>query len=336
MSTMDDPEISGRSSSEIISIRASAKSESRKRQLSRASPSQGTVLASTREKSSGGPHTLQGKARSKHNALKHGVFSSVLLLKGESKDAFDSVLNGLHDHFQPVGVLEDVLVEKLATLIWRQRRVLVSESAEIQRPRESLESSEEEEHPQRITIILGGSYQEPPSFLDDINDPTSVERGVRILEQLRDSVKRDGHCPKRLEDILKRLLVDSGAKVSHLGWPEANGLWSSKPELEEGESENSGSSIPENLREVSKSLVEKKLAQFRALQEQHDLTERNRKENERLRQQVPDNPSAERLLRYETSLERSFDRTLSQLERIQRMRKGQNIPPPIKLDVTTS
>jgi hypothetical protein len=36
----------------------------------------------------------------------------------------------------------------------------------------------------------------------------------------------------------------------------------------------------------------------------------------------PDAPAFDRLLRYEASLERSFDRTLGQLERLQRMRLG--------------
>ena len=41
------------------------------------------------------------------------------------------------------------------------------------------------------------------------------------------------------------------------------------------------------------------------------------------------------LLRYESQLERAFDRTLTQLERLQRMRLGESIPPPIKLDITS-
>ena len=43
----------------------------------------------------------------------------------------------------------------------------------------------------------------------------------------------------------------------------------------------------------------------------------------------------EHLLRYEASIERAFDRTLSQIERAQRMRLGQPILPPIKLDVSS-
>lgn len=46
--------------------------------------------------------------------------------------------------------------------------------------------------------------------------------------------------------------------------------------------------------------------------------------------------SSDRLLRYETHLSREFDRTLAQLERLQRIRLGQPVPPPINLNVTTA
>ncbi len=45
--------------------------------------------------------------------------------------------------------------------------------------------------------------------------------------------------------------------------------------------------------------------------------------------------SPELLLRYEGGIERQFDRTLTQLERVQRMRLGQPVPPPVKLEVST-
>ncbi|MFY9584304.1 MAG: hypothetical protein WAR21_07430 [Candidatus Acidiferrales bacterium] len=44
--------------------------------------------------------------------------------------------------------------------------------------------------------------------------------------------------------------------------------------------------------------------------------------------------SPELLLRYETSLERQFDRILTQLERLQRMRLGQPVPPPVKVELS--
>ena len=52
---------------------------------------------------------------------------------------------------------------------------------------------------------------------------------------------------------------------------------------------------------------------------------------ETLRQHVPLTPQFDHLVRYETSLERSFDRTLSQLERLQRMRLDQPVLPKLEV-----
>src|SRR6266849_6201956 len=80
-----------------------------------------------------GPRTGQGKARSRRNALKHGVFAKQVVLPDESDAEFHALLDGLRNDFQPEGTVEDVLVEKLAALFWRNRRLVIAESAEIQR-----------------------------------------------------------------------------------------------------------------------------------------------------------------------------------------------------------
>jgi hypothetical protein len=50
---------------------------------------------------------------------------------------------------------------------------------------------------------------------------------------------------------------------------------------------------------------------------------------------IPSQEVADRLLRYEAHLSREFDRTLSQLEHLQRKRMGQPVPSPIKLDISS-
>jgi hypothetical protein len=164
-----------------------------------------------------GPRTPTGKDRSKHNALKHGIFSKIVLLKGEPRSDFDSLLSGLRDDLRPEGMLEKTLVEKLVSLIWRQRRLLMAEGAEIRMSAEFF-------------------------HINDLTDPdTQFETRERIAEK------------KKLNAIARNV---------------PNGL--------------------------------------------------------------------DRLLRYEASLERTFDRTLSQLERLQRIRLGQPVPPSINLNVTTA
>ena len=52
---------------------------------------------------------------------------------------------------------------------------------------------------------------------------------------------------------------------------------------------------------------------------------------EALRQHVSLTPHFDHVLRYEANLERSFDRTLTQLEHLQRMRLGQPVPPKVEV-----
>jgi hypothetical protein len=85
----------------------------------------------TSSRNATGPRTPQGKQRSKYNALKHGLFSKVALLKGESIAGYNSLLEGLRQDFEPHGKLENVLVEYLAVLLWRKSRFLQAEHAEV-------------------------------------------------------------------------------------------------------------------------------------------------------------------------------------------------------------
>src|SRR5229473_8434294 len=80
-----------------------------------------------------GPRTPQGKERSKFNARKHGLFSKAVFLQDESRTEYYALLDGLMENFQPQGKLEIVLVENLATLLWRKRRLLQVETAEIEK-----------------------------------------------------------------------------------------------------------------------------------------------------------------------------------------------------------
>jgi hypothetical protein len=70
-------------------------------------------------------------------------------------------------------------------------------------------------------------------------------------------------------------------------------------------------------------------------QEERARIESSRMKVESLSRSVPDAPQSERLIRYETTLEKAFDRTLNQLERLQRIRKGQSLPPTPNVNVST-
>ena len=67
------------------------------------------------------------------NAMKHGVLSRLTALAHENHDEFDDLLAALLDEHKPMAMTERHLVEELAAIIWRKRRVLLAEGAAINR-----------------------------------------------------------------------------------------------------------------------------------------------------------------------------------------------------------
>jgi hypothetical protein len=65
------------------------------------------------------------------NALKHGILSRYTVLSHESHADYESLVNSLMDEHLPAGATEHHLIEDLASVIWRKRRVLQAEGATI-------------------------------------------------------------------------------------------------------------------------------------------------------------------------------------------------------------
>lgn len=101
--------------------------DSKEQELDQRPPTYIEEISSAPMEKHGGPRTQRGKNHSKHNAMKHGLFSSVALLKGEPRAEFDLLISDLQSELQPEGTLEILLVDKLAVLFWRCRRLMVAE-----------------------------------------------------------------------------------------------------------------------------------------------------------------------------------------------------------------
>mgnify|MGYP000937871221 CR=1 FL=1 len=86
----------------------------------------------------GGPRTKAGKATSSKNATKHGLTAKTLVLpKFESAEEFEKHRLGIIAALAPTGALEAELVERVASITWRMRRVAVAETAAVALAQES-------------------------------------------------------------------------------------------------------------------------------------------------------------------------------------------------------
>lgn len=69
-----------------------------------------------------GPATANGKAISRCNSLRHGLRANPASGVIESTEAFNALLDQLHDEMQPVGIIEQQAVHQIAVSVWRLQR----------------------------------------------------------------------------------------------------------------------------------------------------------------------------------------------------------------------
>ena len=77
-----------------------------------------------------GPKTPEGKARSKMNALLHGVFCQEVLLMKEDANLLKDLRREFIRDLKPQRMIELQLVDKIVDCCWKQRRLRVSEATE--------------------------------------------------------------------------------------------------------------------------------------------------------------------------------------------------------------
>ena len=274
-----------------------------------------------------------GKKISRSNALKHGIFSSVILLEGESRAQYETLLRGFREYFRPEGTPEEVLVEKLATLVWRHRRLVMAERAEIRQgvrflnwDQENQQRRDADQIPSYLVVLEGG-------LIRRIENPHVLKRCLELLAELRQGIQEEGFDPERDTHILTKIYgLDGDSWRETLLATYQN--WFSTAQAAEEEREREGYASPGECKEIVLREIATEIHRLENYHRRRSAIESDRTQLEALRRNVPESPRLDRLLRYEASLERAFDRTLGQLERLQRMRQGQPIPPPVKVELS--
>ena len=143
------------------------------------------------------------KDRSK-NALKHGAFSRELILPGESRKDYERLLAELEAEYSPSGPSETYLVNHLASLLWRERRLQVYRQAMLEQRVRTIESNNAARHrrgalkllaPQlaaattakEVEAILASRYFTPAAITSDVPQPPPDQEanwGPAIAEHL--------------------------------------------------------------------------------------------------------------------------------------------------------
>jgi hypothetical protein len=206
-------------------------------------------------------------------------------------------------------------VEKLAALAWRQRRLLLAERAEIQENKEA----------ETIIGVLG------PGLIRKIQNPNVLERCLELLAELRKQVEKDSYTEYYNPILAKIYGIDDKEKDSRGNLYDPYREWVCTSTSSGEEQGRGGHAAPNQCRLKVLYEIDQESGRLRRYQQVRASLETTGTPPEVLRHNVPDAPTLDRLLRYEASLDRSFDRTLGQLERLQRMRLGQPVLPKLEV-----
>jgi hypothetical protein len=290
-------------------------------------PSPKQIAANRRNaKKSTGPKTPQGRAVSKMNALKHGILSKEAVVRGRCIKEDDRELAALHqrlwEDLQPVGLLEEMLVDDIVTARWRRRRALKAEAGEIALNVDKGQWDRKFQNP-----LVDRQHWETHG--DPVYDMGNSYLGSFIIEnklkQVRNAVEQEGE------------LTEATVQFS-LFHGDANMLSDDLGKLRSRFQQNPEGLEPAALRARQKAEVLAYIDEKLNFISWHKPEcEQNEEKQEEARQAAAVLPSIEvldKIMRYETKLERQWHRAMNQLERLQRRRLGEAVSPPVAMVVS--
>jgi hypothetical protein len=283
-----------------------------------------------------GPKTLEGKRNSSRNALKHGLFAAevVNVAQGESPERFRRLLQDLWNEYEPVGRTEGILVEKIATYLWRQARILRTEKGESfvemnAFAREHISSNLQQFNSASVGWIImrlnRNMKGDPKTPLASLTEQMTIEllrrtsRGIDFLVGKLREVKVDVEKNGSLTFATRRLLMD----CLGIDWPD---------ELPEKIRE--GQSLDENELKTFLEILDHEIVSLGVLQGYNASIEGRELEAEMQRHNLPSEARTNKLTRYETHLDRLLYRAMAQLDRLQMRRRGENGPPEVRVRLT--
>jgi hypothetical protein len=249
-------------------------------------------------------------AVARFNALRHGVLSQHTVLPWEDGDEYRALLEALVAEHRPQGPTEEHLVEELAGIIWRKRRLRLAESAAHHR---ALMRATKPDHETAEAALIHVDYSEI--------DEDAVAEAITATDEQTIAGLADLESVSNMTEAALRLLNgrSPNAYTRALAKLHENTRESWEEQLARGpddyeEDETPYSADAESLR--------------RFLQTEIIPWDDNRRLELKHRPQIraqafgeavePDR--LERLARYEVQLDRKFERTVAMLLKLQELR----------------
>ncbi|HXI82797.1 MAG TPA: hypothetical protein VNL17_01760 [Verrucomicrobiae bacterium] len=274
-----------------------------------------------------GPRTVKGKAASRMNAMRHGILSSALVVRGlrirEHEEEFKALREQCWECLAPVGRMEEMLVDKIVTAQWRMRRALMAETGEIVKSVDGGRQHRADRDPLSQWIFMDPTRDASVAMT---KSSAGLEYRTHILETVRENVRKDGELTEKTLEWVRRRFMDvpnnmtralEGFRKTYVANPE--GL------------------TPEDLKLRHQTAVDRYVEATLGWQAKLNTEHRDREDKQETAGQaadvLPSSEVLEKIMRYEGSLDRQLYRAMNQLERLQRRREGEDVKPPLMMDV---
>lgn len=235
------------------------------------------------------------------NALKHGILSKLAVLAHEDHAEFADLLAALIEEHRPAGMTERHLIEELATIIWRKRRVLLAEGAKINEGLKGAVNSAASVIKSAAPFQRGMGSEN--ADLREFMEGTPEE----IAERQRDAAL-DLAATKKAAAILRKGGPNAYTKARRALIQESRDWWLEL--VEEGEHPATAEGLAQFIRETLEPACYRmqREAQYTPAIKAQTLGEGLQAHR------------LEKLNRYETHLDRKFERTLAMLLKLKDLR----------------
>jgi hypothetical protein len=268
-----------------------------------------------------GPKTLNGRAISKMNALKHGILSAAVVVRGKCIKESDKELTAIRRRFwkdwNPIGATEEMLVDKIVTTLWRLSRVLRAESGEIA-------LSVDGGHWNRRckgndnTIMAWARERDPVSLM--IQSAIGNDFLANELKALRALVEKEGILT---EAAIQSVMISAEANSV------TKDLEKLRSRLEQNPDGLDESALRAKHKEQVLAYIDSKQWLFSLFKYDCEQREKMEEEEQQAAAVLPSIQVLDKIMRYGTMLQRELSRDMILLERLQRRRLGEAVPPPV-------
>lgn len=264
-----------------------------------------------------------GYDASKYNALRHGILSKYTVMHWENRDDYDALLSSLIDEYKPANATEEHLVEELAGIIWRKMRLRYAEMSSLQTSLSRNIGLEFFSSKDSVKEALLSSSDKLRSF--DIKQAvlSSEEETIKELTRINNKLK----CCLLSEQIIAESDSYNDALLALDEEDQSDWINNWLGEDEENQTQEDQEQFSD---EYYKASTEDLLLYIEDLKKRYEkniyeLENRSKVKHQTLGKTFFYDKELNKYMRYESHLDKKFEKTLAMLIRLQDLRKEHNV-----------